>query len=64
MLDGTRKRLSGLLVRFVRRESAGGFLVIALELLVFLWGNSPLSPVYFSFSHIGIGVGLGLTRRA
>jgi hypothetical protein len=56
MSESSRKRLSGLLVGFVRSESAGGFLMIAFGLLAFLWANStPLSPAYFSLRDLRIG---------
>ncbi len=52
----TRKFHSRRLSRFVKSDSAGVFLVIAFELLAFLWANSPLSPAYFSIRDVQIGV--------
>ena len=56
MSDGVRTRLVRLLSRFVRSDSAGGFVLISFGLLAFLWANSPLSPAYFSVREAQIGM--------
>jgi Na+:H+ antiporter, NhaA family len=58
MPDGTRRPSLGVLARFVRSESAGGFVMIAVALVAFLCANSsPLSPAYFSLRDLRIGAG-------
>ena len=59
MADGIRTRLVHLLSKFVRTESAGGFIMIAFAVFAFLWANSSLlSPAYFSLRDVEIGVGV------